>query len=107
MVIEIKMKSIIWGLIVGLVLFLGPGLITGNGGLLGADLISGLSLGLFGLLLLGILYAAIGGVLYGFILKFKNFSEIVKKSINFSVGVILAYIILWIIGLFAFSNFGF
>jgi hypothetical protein len=107
LVVEIKMRNVILGLIIGLALFLGPGLITGNGGLLGADLISGLSLGLFGLLLLGVSYAVIGGVLYGLFLKFKNFSEVVKKSINFSVGIILAYLIFWIIGLFAFSNFGF
>ena len=101
------MKSFGLGLISGLILFLGPGLVTGNGGLLGADLISELSSGIFGLLLLGILYSVIGGVLYGFILKFKKLPRVVIKSMNFSSGIILAYIVFWIVGLFAFSNFGF
>ena len=74
---ELIMKHIGLGFIVGLVLFLGPGLITDNGGLLGSNLFSGiLSLGIFGIVSLGILYAAISGILYGFILKLKMFPQI-------------------------------
>lgn len=102
------MKHFIIGLSVGLVFFLGPGLVMDNGGLLGSDLFSGvLSTGILGVILLGILYAVIGSILYGLILKLKMFSQIVKKSINFSSGILLAYIVFWIVGLFVFSNFGF
>jgi len=74
------MKDFSIGLLVGLAFFLAPGLIMDNGGLLGADLFSGLlDLGILGVTLLGILYAATGGVLYGFILKLKIFPQIAKN----------------------------
>ena len=107
MVVKIKMKHFALGLIIGLIFFLGPGLI-GDGGLLGSGLFSGiLSLGILGIVLAGILYAAIGGVLYGFILRIKMLPQIVKGSISFFEGALLAYLAFWIVGLFAFSNFGF
>ena len=108
MVVEIKMKHLIIGLLSGLVLFLSPGLITGNGGLLGSELFSGLlSWGIFGVILLGTLYAVISGVIYSFILKRKMLPQIKKNSIKFSGGILLAYLVFWIVGLSAFSNFGF
>ena len=105
---ELIMKHFGLGLIVGLVFFLGPGLITDNGGLLGSELFEGLlALGIVGVILLGILYSAIGGIVFGFIIKLKASQEIFKKSMIFSSGILLAYLIFWIVGIFAFSNFGF
>ena len=104
----INMKHFVLGLLIGLVLFLGPGLITGNGGLLGSNLFPTLlSMGLIGLILLGVLYAAATSIIYGVILKLRKTPRVIKKSINFSIGIVLAYLIFWSVGLFAFSNFGF
>ena len=102
------MKHFGLGLLVGLILFIGPGLITGTGGLLGSNLLSGLlSFGILGVVLLGVIYAIIGGILYGLILRFKVLFQVTQKSMKFSGGILLAYLIFWIVGLFAFSNFGF
>ena len=102
------MKHFGLGLLVGLILFIGPGLITGTGGLLGSNLLSGLlSFGILGVVLLGVIYDIIGGILYGLILRFKVLFQVTQKSMKFSGGILLAYLIFWIVGLFAFSNFGF
>lgn len=102
------MKHFVNGLSVGLVFFFIPGFITGNGGLLGSELFSGfLSLGIWGIFLLGVLYATIGGILYGFILRWKIYYQIKISSVKFSGGIMVAYLIFWIVGLLAFYNFGF
>jgi len=113
-VVEIKMKNIIWGLVLGLIVFLGPGFLDGNFGLVGSDyLLNYLPNGLLGLIILGIVYVFIGGIIF-FLLKSllnKNLNmtktDIMNLTLKFGFGISLAYIITMILILNAFSNFGF
>lgn len=110
----IKMKHIFFGFISGLIIFFAPGLIDGNFGLIGSDyLLDYLPNGLVGLIILGTVYVFIGGAVF-FILQnlFKNKHDPVKTDkinlvLKFSLGVALAYIVVIILILRAFSNFSF
>ncbi len=108
------MKHLILGLIVGLVFFLGPGLIDGNFGLVGSDkILTVLPNGLPGLIILGIIYVFIFGLIFFAVKKSLNKSkepsnsDYLNLTLKFSFGVAAAYIIAIVLVMRAFSNFGF
>ena len=108
------MKNILFGLGVGLFLFFGPGLVDGNFGLIGSEyFLDYLPDGLWGIIMLGLVYSLIGGSIF---LVFQNLLNKSSKSgdtskisltLEFSLGLVLAYTLVVVVVLRAFSNFGF
>ncbi|MDP3696413.1 MAG: hypothetical protein Q8R55_00065 [Candidatus Taylorbacteria bacterium] len=108
------MKNIILGLVVGLVVFFGPGLTDGNFGLIGSEyFLNYLPNGLLGLMILGLIYVLIGGVIFLVLQTLLNKSSNyegasrVNSTLKFCLGIVLAYAAVIVLVLRAFSNFGF
>ena len=103
-------KFLLLGFMVGLIFFIGPGLLTGNGGLLGYDFFPNfLSQNTFGLIIIGFIYGFLGALILGLLLmllkKGENGLIVIKNAGIFGFGILISYGIFWLVAAWAISGF--